>query len=72
MPIVLAASLRSRSTILATATLCTAAYSTAAIRYYNLHYGESFRVELYGYVAFYCTIFFVLSWLLLIIIRPKN
>jgi hypothetical protein len=72
VPIILAATLRSRNLLLATASLCAAVYSTAAIRYYNLHYGESFRVELYGYVAFYCAIFFVLAWLLMVIIRPKD
>jgi len=72
IPIITAAALRSRSALLATTTLCAAAYSTAVIRYFNLHYGESFRVELYGYVFFYCAVFFVFSWLLLVIIRPGN
>jgi len=72
IPIITAAALRSRSTVLAAASLSTAAYSLAAIRYYNLHYGESFRVELYGYVGFYCAMFFILAGLLLIIIQPKE
>ena len=72
VPLITAATLRSRSTLLATSALATAAYSTATVRYFFAHYGESYRVELYGYVAFYCALFFVLSWLLFIIIRPTK
>jgi hypothetical protein len=72
VPIVTAASLRSRSTVLAAASLSTAAYSLSTIRYYNLHYGESFRVELWGYVGLFCAMFFVLALLLMVIIQPKD
>jgi hypothetical protein len=72
IPIITSASLRSRSSLLATTTLSVAAYSLATVRYFNLHYGESFRAELYGYVGFYCVIFFVLAALLLVVIRPSN
>jgi hypothetical protein len=72
VPIISSAALRSRSTLLATATLSAVAYSIAAVRYFYLHYGESYRVELYGYMAFYCALFFVLSWLLWIVIRPTQ
>lgn len=72
VPIVTAAVLRSRSTLLATTTLCAAAYSTISVRYFFQHYGESYRVELYGTVGFYCAIFFVLAGLLMVIILPKN
>ena len=70
VPIITSATLRSRSTLLATAILSSAAYSVAAVRYFYLHYGESFRVELYGDLFFYCSLFFVLSWLLWITITP--
>ncbi len=72
VPIVVSAVMRSRSTLLAATTLSTAAYSVSVMRYFNLHYGESFRIELYGYMAFYCVMFFVLAALLLIIIRPST
>jgi hypothetical protein len=72
IPLVTSATIRSRSALLATASLCTAAYSISAVRYYNLHYGESFRVELYGYIGFYCTTFFILAALLMVIILPKD
>lgn len=72
IPILTSAVLRSRSTLLATTTLCAAAYSTISVRYFFQHYGESYRVELYGTVGFYCAIFFVLAGLLAVIILPKN
>jgi hypothetical protein len=72
VPIITAATMRSRSTLLAASTLSAAAYSIATIRYFNLHYGESYRVELYGYVGLFCTLFFILAGLLLIIIQPKD
>jgi hypothetical protein len=72
IPLVTSATIRSRSALLATASLCTAAYSISAVRYYNLHYGESFRVELYGYIGFYCATFFILAALLMVIILPKD
>lgn len=72
IPIISSALIKSRTTMLATATLCMAAYSTAAVKYFNDHYGEGYRVELYGMVAFYSLIFFILVWLLLIFIRPSD
>ena len=72
VPIVTAAILRSRSTLLATASLCAAAYSIVSVRYFYQNYGESYRVELYGTVGFYSALFFVLAGLLLIIIQPKS
>lgn len=72
VPLVAAAALRSRTMLLATASLSTAAYSVAAVRYFYEHYGESFRVELYGEVSFYCAVFFVLVGLLWVIIKPEQ
>ncbi len=72
VPIITAAILRSRRAVIATATLSLAAYSLAAVRYFHLHYGEGFKVELYGEVGFYAAIFFVLAWLLLVIIKPRE
>lgn len=72
VPIIIAAILRSRRVVLATAILSLAAYSYTAVRYFHLHYGEGFKVELYGEVGFYAAVFFVLAWLLLIIIKPNE
>ncbi len=72
VPIITAAVLRSRTTLLATATLSAAGYSIAAVRYFYIHYGESFKVELYGTVGFYCALFFITAFLLLIVISPRE
>lgn len=72
VPIIAAAVLRSRSALLGITTLCAAAYSTVSVRYFFQHYGENYRVELYGTVGFYCAIFFVLAGLLAVIILPKT
>jgi len=72
VPIVTAAVLRSRNTVLATATLCAAGYSIAAVRYFYQHYGESFRVELYGEIGLYSAVFFILAALVLILIKPAD
>lgn len=72
VPIVAAATLRSRSILLAATTVSAAAYSTVSVRYFFKNYGESYRVELWGTIGLYSAIFFVLAFLLMIIILPKN
>ena len=72
LPIVTAATLRSRSTLLATTSLSVAAYSVVTVRYFFQNYGESYRVELWGTVGLYSAVLFILSALLLVIIQPKN
>jgi hypothetical protein len=72
VPIITAASLRSRSILLAATALSTAAYSLSVVRYFFLHYGEGYRVELWGNLFLYSAAFFVLGWLLMLIIRPTN
>jgi hypothetical protein len=72
VPIITAGTLRSRSILLATTALSMVAYSTAAVRYFYQHYGEGYRVELWGDLFLYSAAFFVLGWLLMILIRPTN
>jgi len=72
VPIISAAAVRSRSTLLAATALSAVAYSTAATRYFYQHYGEGYRVELWGNIFFYSAIFFVLSWLLWVVVRPAQ
>lgn len=72
IPIITAGTLRSRSALLASASLSTAAYSMAVVHYFNQHYGESYRIELYGYIFFYGAVFFLLAWLLTIMVRPTQ
>lgn len=70
IPLVSAAMVRSRSLVLATAGLSTAAYSIAAVRYFYDNYGQGFKVELYGEVFLYSALFFVIAGLLMISFRP--
>ena len=70
VPILISAILHSRRAILATATLASAAYSYAAVRYFHLNYGEGYKVELYGEIALYCGMFYIFALLLMEIIKP--
>lgn len=72
VPIVTAAALRSRSTLLATTTVCAAVYSMVSVRYFYTNYGLSYRVELWGTIGFYSAVMFVLALLLMVIILPKD
>jgi hypothetical protein len=72
LPLVTAACMRSKSTLFAAASLCAATYSMATIQYFNQHYGESYKVELYGEVGLYSALFFVIAAMLWVIISPKN
>ncbi len=72
VPIITAASLRSRSALMAATTLSVAAYSLAVVRYFFGNYGQAYRIELWGTVGFYSALMFVLAFLLMIIVVPKN
>lgn len=66
VPLVTLAVLRSRTALVAGATLCSAAYATAAVKYFFDFYGEGYRVQLYGQVFFFTLVFYALAWLLLV------
>jgi hypothetical protein len=70
--IVIAAVLRSRSALFATAALCVAAYTSTAIAYFVLHFNEGYKIELYGEVGFYSALFFVFAALLWAIVRTTR
>ncbi len=65
IPLLVAAQLKSRSALLATAGVSVAAYSIAAVRYFYEFYGEGLRVQLYGELGFYSAVIFVIALLLL-------
>jgi hypothetical protein len=72
IPIVISA-LVGRSALFATAAFSVAAYSFAAVRYFALNPSEGYKVELYGDLAFYSALFFVLAGLLWVVIsRDKK
>lgn len=72
MPIIVAATMRSRSILLATTTLAAAAYSTISVRYFFNHYGMGYRVELWGTIGFFSAMMFVMAMLLMVVIRPTT
>jgi len=72
IPIVIAATLMSRSALFATAFLSTAVYSLAAVRYFAAFPSEGYKVELYGVIAFYSACFFILAAFLNIIRRQSS
>mgnify|MGYP007106197115 CR=1 FL=1 len=72
IPLAVAATLASRAALFATAALCTAAYAFAGIRYFVVHPGESYKIELYAELGFYCVVFFIVAIVLWTAIRHKN
>lgn len=72
VPIISAALIRSRSLLLATTALSAAAYSMVSVNYFNAHYGQGFKVELYGETFLYSALFFILAGLLMISFRAAK
>ncbi len=72
LPITVSAILLSRTAIYMTATLCAAAYSLAAVRYFVVNFNEGYKAELYTEVGFYCGCFFLLAAVLTVLVRFKN
>ena len=72
LPLLVAAQLKSRSSLLATAGISVAAYSIAAVRYFHVFYGEGLRVQLYGEVFFYSALIFICALMLLPIIKQAD
>ncbi len=72
IPIIVSSLLASRPAIFATASLSLAAYTMATVRYFYAHFGEGYKVELYGEVSFYCAVFFVIAALVWIVTRQRK
>lgn len=66
VPLVTLAVLRSRTALVAGATLSAAAYAAASVKYFFDFYGEGYRVQLYGQIFFFTLVFYALAWLLLV------
>lgn len=71
LPVIISAMLLSRAAIFTTAALSVATYVLAAVRYFVVHPGEGYKVELYAEVSLYCAVFFVVAALLWANLRPK-
>lgn len=72
VPLIAAATLRSRSALYATASLSASAYVLSSIRYQFLHPGESYKVELYAELFLYGSVLFIAAALLGVVIRNKK
>lgn len=72
VPIIVSAVLLSRAAIFFTAALSAAAYTTAAITYFVVHFNEGYKIELYGEIGFYSAIMFLLAALLWVFVREKK
>jgi hypothetical protein len=62
----------SRSALFATATLCTAAYSLAVIRYFTDFPSEGYQIEMYGDLVYYSAMFFIIAGLLWVLVRYQQ
>lgn len=69
IPIISAGLMKSRSLVLATASVSAAAYSIASVRYFYENYGQGYRVELYGETVLYSALFFVIAVLMMVNFR---
>lgn len=71
MPLLTVAILRSRLMMISAATFASATYSTAAVLYFTNNYGEGFKVELWGTIFMFSSLFFVLAWQIYTIFRTN-
>lgn len=72
LPIATAALTYSRSALLTTASLSTAAYAFANIKYFVDFFNEGYKVQLYSTIGFYSATFFILAWLLIMVVQEKS
>lgn len=71
MPLLTVAILRNRLMMISAAILAAGAYSTAAVLYFTNNYGEGYKVELWGTIFMFCSLFFVIAWQVYTIFRPN-
>jgi hypothetical protein len=72
IPILISTVLKKGSAIIATTALCIATYTFSVVRYFYTHPSEGYKIELYGDVFFYSSIFILMATLLWQVIRPDN
>jgi len=72
IPIAASVAMQSRSFIYATASLASAGYVSAVIAYFVDHPSEGYKVQLYGTIALYVSVFFVLAALLSSLVGDRN
>lgn len=72
IPIVTSGLLASRRALFGTAAISAAVYSLAAIRYFVDNFNEGYKAELYGILAFYGVVLFVIAGSVLVIMSQNK
>lgn len=75
IPIIVSAVLASRAAVFAVSTIATAAYVLASVRYFYLNPGQAYKAELYGEVAYYIGLMYLVAtlvWIILLRQRPTK
>lgn len=72
VPLLIVSTLKSRVALFSTAAVCVAAYVIAVIGYFTHHFGEGYKVELYGVTALYSAVLFIVAALLNVLINSKD
>ncbi len=72
IPILVATILHSRVALFATAIMAVIAYTTTAVAYFVINFNEGYKIELYGEILFYSSIFIVCSAILWTALKSKR
>ena len=72
IPIIISGLMLSRAALYGTSILAIAIYSLTAVAYFVQNFNEGYKVELYGEVGFYSTLFLLVAWLMSTVLHPKR
>lgn len=72
VPIIVSAVFASRRALFLTSSLAAASYVITAFIYFDRHFNEGYKIELYGEVGFYSALMFILAGLLWAVIRYRK
>lgn len=67
LPLLVAATLKNRHVLMASAALSAGTYTFAAVLYFNTFFNEGYRIQLWGNILLYVGTIFVSAWLIMII-----
>lgn len=72
VPIITSGIVASRRAVYATASLATALYTLAAVRYFVLNFNEGYKIELYGTIGLYSAVFFIIAAIVNLLISASR
>lgn len=67
IPLLIAATLKHRHTLLAVTALSAGTYAFAAVKYFNDFFNEGYRIQLWGNLLLYMGTLFAIAWLIMVI-----